>query len=286
MCNSCNKKFNQKCDYTRHINRKFKCTDTTSQIKNDKKNSVQIKPVSPPQSEANYTKVLSDNNGIIEIIEKIVDKQTKVLRRSDKELIKELKKTNKESMMKISSLEEEVSCMKKVMVVNEKSNISLNVEGDMNINNAYQINLTAFGKEDTSFLTDKQCKQILLQGLRGVNKYVEMVHCNEEKPEYKNIYISNRKNKNANVLVYNGFDWKLCDQSYVDNLREKGIEFIEEQYEDLKKRKDVHPSIIKMAERFIDHLENDKDGKKRTKISEDLKILLYNNRPKIKNLLK
>ena len=73
--------------------------------------------------------------------------------------------------------------------------------GDINI----QVNIVAFGKEDVSYLTDKEIEDILYKGLKGPERYVEIVHCNKDKNEYKNIYVSNRKNKSGSIMVYNGF---------------------------------------------------------------------------------
>jgi FtsZ-binding cell division protein ZapB len=133
----------------------------------------------------------------------------------------------------VHNLEQEVKELK------TKNNIEVN--GDININ--CQVNIIAFGKEDLSYLTIDQIKTILKQGLKGPEKYVEMIHCNKDKLEYKNIYISNRKNKDNSIMLYDGTGWKLCESSCIDRLRDKGIEFMEEKYEEIKDQ--LPPNIKK-----------------------------------------
>jgi len=268
ICDLCSKEFNRKGDYVKHINRKYKCVQ---------------KIVEKPEKKDNFhgnTKIVKTVKEMANINKNLVVSKDETKKMNDK-LFEELIKSNKSTktlIKKIDSLEKEILSMKKIIKDGSSNNIAVNIQNNMNnTNNNY--NLIAFGKEDTSFLTDKQRKQILMGGLKGIKKYVEMVHCNDDKPEYKNIYISNRKNKDDNVLVYDGSKWKLCDQQYIDDLRDRGIEFIEDQYENFKDRDDIDPRITKMAKRFIEHMENDENGEKKTKISDDLKVLLYNNRP-------
>lgn len=231
-CERCEKTFDHKGIYDRHVKRKNPC--------------------------AHVNKI--DKPGIDIIVEKLNGLTEKV----DK-----VTKTNIELTKKIEDMEKEMKELKKRK--------PLTINGDVNC----QINILAFGKEDLSFMTDKMKQQILNSGLKGVQKYVEMVHCNKDKPENNNIYISNRKEMDRNIMVFDGNDWKLCNNNYIEELRDKGIEFIEEHYENLKNRNDVNPNIIKMAKRFIDkNNNNNKEGDTfRNKISDDIKTILYNNRP-------
>jgi hypothetical protein len=151
-----------------------------------------------------------------------------------------------------------------------------------NVNNInYQVNIVTFGKEDTSFLTEKQRHQIVLQGLKGVGRYVELVHCNKEKEEYRNIYISNRKNMDSSILIYELGRWNLCGTDQIDRLRDEGIDFIEEEHERNKNKIGVPKGVIRMGERFVEHMKNDENGEKKAKIDKEIKLILYNNRPQI-----
>jgi uncharacterized C2H2 Zn-finger protein len=171
----------------------------------------------------------------------------------------------------VHNLEQEVKELK------NKNNIEVN--GDVNINCQVncQVNIIAFGKEDLSYLSIDQIKTILKQGLKGPEKYVEMIHCNKDKLEYKNIYISNRKNKDNSIMMYDGNGWKLCDSSCIDRLRDKGIEFMEEKYEEIKDQ--LPPNIKKMMDRFNVHMDGDDSDNLKNDMSKNIKITLYNNRP-------
>lgn len=182
------------------------------------------------------------------------------------EISKELKKLKREN--------------EKLRKENEKlKNVTINVNTVNNVNNVNnlncQINLTAFGKEDLSMLTDDEIKLILISGLKGPLKYAETLHCNDEKPEFKNIYVSNHKN--TNVLVFNGKTWELKDKTIIDTIRDNGIEFMEEQYEDMKDK--VSPRVMKSMLRFLKHMSSDESDDIKSNMSKEIKLLLYNKRP-------
>jgi len=113
------------------------------------------------------------------------------------------------------------------------------------INNNININIVAFGKEDLTFFTEEQKKLLLKRGFKSVETYVELVHFNKNKPEYQNIYIRNIKN--GNVVVYDG---KIGGQ------------------------------FVKRMDKVFNRLETDQELK--NKISDDIKIVLYNGRPAAK----
>jgi hypothetical protein len=249
ICKNCNKRFTKKTDYERHINRKNPCIETPD-LNGTKKIIEKIEKIEKINNELTYSN------------EKLIN--------SNKELSNRVLKNEKEFDKRIKNLEKKISKMGK----NAKQTI--NVNGNIN-NNNYQVNILPFGKEDTTFLTNAQKKTILSHGLKGPEKYVELVHCNKNKPENKNIYISNRKDKNSNVLVFDDGSWELKDVEYVDKLRDSGIEFMEGYYDDMKDK--LPANIVKMMERFGEHMDSAESAKIKEKMSKKIKILLYNARP-------
>lgn len=217
ICDKCDKEFNKKCDYDRHINRKNPC------IKNGQK---------------------KDNRNIInDILEKILQ--------SNQELIKKVEKLEK-----------------KVTEVEKKATIK--------IDNINMINLVTY--EDLTFLTEDDQKKLVMSGFRCVQKFVEMIHCNIDKPENKNIYISNKKDMNK-VMVYDGSKWKLCSSTIIDDLYDKGIDYIECRFDELKEKGKLQQTAIKRLERVFNQLSGDERNFQKRKINEDIKLILYNNRP-------
>jgi uncharacterized C2H2 Zn-finger protein/uncharacterized protein (UPF0335 family) len=238
-CDKCNKTFNLKGDYDRHVNRKYSCA------------KIPVK------------KIETDTNTIMNKLEEIAKSNT-ALEKSNKFLVNKLEKFEKN----VEKLEKELRDIKK-----KTKGLTINVD--------VTVNIIEFGKEDPSFLTEAERLMILDQGLKSVTKYVEMVHCNKSRPEYSNIYVSSRKNINSSIMIHNGSKWTLSNKDRIDDLRDKGIEFVEDQYDELKDSGKVIHQIIKKMDRFTKHLENDTDGKLRNKIGEEIKLLLYNNRPSV-----
>ena len=222
MCSNCHKKFQDKCDYDRHLNRKYKCNH------NDDINQLGV-----------------ENFNIIETINKLIDSNEKLTK-------------------KVEELEKKV--------VKMKNNVTINAD-TINI-----VNLVAHGSEDLSFLTESDHKKLVMLGFKSIPKFVEMVHCNKNKPEYKNIYISSKKNLNK-VMVYNGDKWKLCSSDIVDDLYDRGIDYIEGQFDELKEKGKIPRTAIKRLERVFEQLNDNGGHDKKRKISDDIKLILYNNRP-------
>lgn len=180
----------------------------------------------------------------------------------------------KDIMEKLNTLIKTVhDLQQEVNELKNKNNVEVN--GDVNIN--CQVNIIAHGEEDLSYLSLDQIKSILKHGLKGPEKYVEYVHCNNDKIEYKNIYISNRKNKDGSVMMFDGHSWKLCDSSHIDRLRDRGIEFMEEKYEEIKDQ--LPKNIKKMMDRFNVHMDGENCDNLKNNMSRGIKINLYNNRP-------
>jgi hypothetical protein len=177
-----------------------------------------------------------------------------------------LKKTVDDLSNSNINLKKKVESMEK-----ELKNVNQTTINNVNVN----INLIAFGNEDLSSLTDDDKKSILKVGLKGPLKYAEMVHCNK----YQNIYISNHKT--TSVMVYDGKKWLLKDKTYIDTVRDNGIEFMEEQYEEMKPVLPGH--IVRVMDKFIDHMTSDKADDLKNVMSKDIKLLFYNNRHSINN---
>lgn len=112
--------------------------------------------------------------------------------------------------------------------INQKTT---NVTNNVQINNQnIQLNIVDYGKEDLSFLTDDNIREILLNGLRGVVKYVEFVYCDKNKAEYRNIYISNSRNKNGSIHVFVDNGWQSRNKNVIDTMRDRGIDFMIDKY--------------------------------------------------------
>jgi hypothetical protein len=251
-CISCEKSFSRKSSYDNHKNRKTPC------IKLDKSN-----------------------------LESIIEELNKL--KSKMDTIDELKGDNK----KIQNMEKE---MKKLKEENEllrkdvdKLNTQLATVSKPSINNTQNIEtvnillLNAYGKEDLTHLSSKDIRSILNHGFKSIPKYIESIHFNENAPQNKNICISNRRDNTVNV--YDGNKWTLKDKvEFLDDIREKGIDFIEKNIDDLDEENPEDKKILNKINRFIKkYRENDDDDDNNyfKKVNKDIQLILYNNRDKV-----
>jgi hypothetical protein len=148
-----------------------------------------------------------------------------------------------------------------------------------NTDNSKTLNLiitpSAFGKEDFGFLDGCKSKKILSKGFNSIPTLIKELHFNEDKPEYHNIYIPNWRDK-KNILVFDGVEWNLTSRDDVlDDLKEKGIDFIQKTYNELDENNKDDKIIIKKIKRFLESYEN---GDKFDVLNENLQLVLYNNR--------
>jgi hypothetical protein len=107
------------------------------------------------------------------------------------------------------------------------------INGDQNITNVYNINIRPFGQENIDYLIEgDNCplKQVLTDGKQIFQKMVKAIHFNEEHPENMNVYISNLRGKHA--YVFDGERFKvMLKKETVEHLVSKTKNVIAENYE-------------------------------------------------------
>ena len=168
-------------------------------------------------------------------------------------------------------------------IINKQNNITNNITN----NNQQTVNIivspTEFGKEDLSFINSDVIKNILNKGCKAIQELIQVVHFNPDKSEYHNIYLPNWRDK-TNILVFDGFKWNLKNKDEIlNNLKNKGIEYIKKKYDELDINDKKDAKIIKKIKRFLDSYDNDK---KNNILKNDLLLILYNNRDLIEKTRK
>jgi hypothetical protein len=154
------------------------------------------------------------------------------------------------------------------------SNNSNNTINNNNSNNTINNNITinAFGKEDISYITDKDYKEIFYSSSKSVPKLISKIHFNKKYPENANIYISNLKD--SYIMVYDGHTWNMSMKTdTIDEIFDSKIIHLDGIFEDLLGKLD--PTVKKRFKRFqfnLEHSSIEHDIKK------ELKLLLYNSR--------
>ena len=121
------------------------------------------------------------------------------------------------------------------------------------------------------------------KGMYSVPSLIKAIHFNPVKPENKNIYIPNIRNKY--IMAWDGSNWSLLNREDVlDDLYENNSNILINKMDEFLELGDkLEPKIMKKFKRFVDKKESD-DVK--NKIKEEIKLLLYNNKEDETKLLK
>jgi hypothetical protein len=146
--------------------------------------------------------------------------------------------------------------------------------GKLEINNSFNttniqnnITLLAYRETDMTHLTDEDYRCCIKKVNHCVKTLIEKVHYNPDKPENRNICISNMKDKY--IMIYDGVNWNLANKkSELDRLYEEKEMMLEEWLE-------TNPDPI-LKDKFIKYLNNKEDDECLNQIKEDIKMMMYN----------
>ena len=166
-------------------------------------------------------------------------------------------------------------------IINQNINITNNtINSNNTINNTTNnIVLVAFGQEDMSKLSKEQILKCLKTGFQSVKNLTNAVHFNKQIPEFKNILVSNIKDKYGKI--YDGAKWIVKNKNdLLNDLYDEKKRFIEEQLDN----NDIISSLTNLQTNALnrwltieDEYDNDNDDKIKGLKSEIL-LELYNNR--------
>ena len=283
ICTICNKNFNHKGDYNRHINRKTKCIPNSST------------PLKQKNKQNDTSSNCSKSGTVVPKNEQFSCKYC--MRKFKKKY--NLKRHQKTCKMKINKdyLKEELF---ELLLNNQKKQkeeydkridklqkdiikLSMNVKNPT-INNYYtqnvqNIQILAYDKTDISHLKDKDYKKVLKRGNFCVPNLVDAIHFNPNKPENHNIYIPNMKT--GFVMCWNGKSWDIRNREDVidDIYDEKSNLLIDklDEWEEIGYKLD--PIIMTKFNRFLGKMDDDIV---KNKVKEEIRFLLYNKRKLIK----
>lgn len=150
----------------------------------------------------------------------------------------------------------------------EKLMGKLEIHGSFNTTNIQNnFTLLAYRETDTSHLTDEDYRCCIKKVNHCVKTLIDKVHFNPAKPENRNIYISNMKDKY--IMIYDGSNWNLA------NKREELEKLYEEKEMMLEEWLESNPDPV-LKEKFIKYLNNKEDDVCLNQIKEEIKLMLYN----------
>jgi hypothetical protein len=121
------------------------------------------------------------------------------------------------------------------------------------VNNTIQI--VKFGSEDIkSILSTKEIKNILNCRYKAIEESIKKVHFNDDRPEYRNIYITNLRDNIA--YVYNGNKFEAVQKySIINQLIDQHMNNIEVSLEDYKDR--LPERTVEILDKLIEKLQDD-----------------------------
>jgi len=163
---------------------------------------------------------------------------------------------------------------------NEKNELKKHIEllltkvgNTTTINNTNNIQLNNYGKEDLSHITDTLKIQLLDIPYGAIPKMIEAVHFNDDKPENKNIALTNKKDNKLKVFSNNKWNYRNKDEILHDLIDGKYF-ILDCYYEDNSKKLD---KTYKKYDNFRKCYDNN-DKKLLDQLKIDSELILLNNR--------
>ena len=159
-------------------------------------------------------------------------------------------------------------------IVNNTNNQNITINNNINI-----IQIVNHGEENYDKINMNEIIEKLNNPppLERVSSMIYYIHCNDEFPEYQNIYVSDLSR--GKMKIYKNGEWRNIEtKSTVDALYNKIIEYYDDSNEDHKK---IFSFIKKEANKTYPCSANYTDKKRKEGINNSINIL-YDNLEKIK----
>ena len=210
----------------------------------------------------------------------IIDENTKLKTENEelKKVINNLINTNCKMHYK------QFNKLQKLLEENNNSVQNTIINGPVNngpVNNGIinNINIIAFGDEKIEQLfTENEKLTVLNEKQNALNFLIEYVHFNEKYPQFHNIIVTNNKANEAYIFDKETRNFKLVKKNnLIDDLIEYRTCDIEEFYYELINNLDEETKEI------IETLNKERGDDNTTR--EKVKMLLFNNKEKVKHLL-
>ena len=188
------------------------------------------------------------------------------------ELVKLLNEKVDNMSKKTTELSKEIEKRdKKITKLTNKLQINNGVINNINNNN---IKILNYKDTDLSHLTDTDYVYCISRCNNSIKALTELIHFNKQKPENMNVFKSNLKNEY--ITLKEDDIWVV--KKYIDDFIEDK-ELILEDWLDREEEK--YPGLRDKFNLFIENKENQNIL---NTIKENLSLLLYNNRVKIKQI--
>ncbi len=262
-CELCNYITIRKSDYSRHLKTKKHLSKQNNYRDDNEKTRKKDhkKTILGPFLGDGETILGPQKDHFCDLCEKVFKNKThlyrhqkhycKIARKEQKEIIdlKNVIEENKKEKEKLYQYIEQLI---------EKTGDTINIENQTTNNQTNQITLNTFGNEDISHITDSFKMQMLKLPYGMVQRMIEKVHFNKNKPENKNIALTNKRDKMVKVLHKNGWKYKDKDSTF-DEIIKRNYYRLDDYYEEIAKEKlnENHNQRYKVFQKKFDEQDND-----------------------------
>ena len=152
--------------------------------------------------------------------------------------------------------------------------INLLLEKVGNTTNIMQnIQLNSYGNEDVSHISDNLKNEMLKIPFAAIPKMIEAVHFNDEKPENKNISLSNIRDNKVKIYSEKGWIYKDKDETINDLVNGKYL-ILDNHYQNVGDNIDFENETFEKFKTYY----NCGDKALVEKLKKDCELLLFNNR--------
>ena len=291
-CTICNKEFISNSGFWKH-NKKYhqsiKCNNnqllsTNNQLLSTNNQLLSTKKYKCKYCDKSYDILQSRWKHEIKCKKEYDKKQNELIELENKNKLENDKLKNEIEQLKIllqDTLKVKPNILNKInKQINNKQNNTIN-------NNNNTINIVKFGTEDLhNIFTEKQMFNLINKGGSCINESIKYIHFNDKKPEYKNIFITNLKDKYA--YVFDGDTFIIKEKNEVlDELLDNHAYNIKEFVE--KNRDDLADHTKKSMDRLLNFIYNKNDNEEYVNFDKyklnNIKLLVYNLSNKNTNLI-
>ena len=259
VCNICDKKYKNKSGIWKH-NNKYHKEIYKPENANIRQNIIKT----PPETAKNQSEISKEisceycnfiftrKDSLLKHYNRCkVKNNNKEIKESD---ILELKKENAEIKSMLAELLKSSKIHPKTLQKINKNLINGN-NNTLNSGTVNNIQIVKFGSEDIkSILSTREIKNILNCRYKAIEESIKKVHFNDDRPEYRNIYITNLRDNIA--YVYNGNKFEAVQKhSIINQLIDQHMNNIEVSLEDYKDK--LPERTIEILDKLIEKLQDD-----------------------------
>ncbi len=150
-----------------------------------------------------------------------------------------------------------------------------NTTNTQQITNNVTVNILPYEQTDVSHLTDRDYQRAFNRASMCIPQILEKIHFDPQKPENHNVYISSMNNKY--IKLHDGERWNLRDrEETIEDLFADAEYMLENKLETWQDEED--PKSDRATKKFQIYREVKEKEALYTRIKQELKLLLFNNR--------